>query len=159
MSKLQKCTLLKHAMVTADNAEQFILEGCSGNIKRGQGLIGQFPCTMGSARLYNWQHTRTFLVARSPNTEMRARQGGVAPQPELGLTPEGPWQDKTGMFAVEALELFAPRSYGSVPPTSGSACRLRYTSKSRFPVADLRFSKFSRQEGVTAPKIWLKHNM
>lgn len=144
MSKLQKRTLLKHAMLTADNAEQFILEGCSGNIKRGQGLIGQLPCTMGSARLHNWQHTRTILVAREA--------AGVAPQPELGLTPEGPWQDKTGMFAVEALELFAPRSYGSAPPTSGSACRLRYTSKSRFPVADLRFSKFSKARGGDSPQ-------
>lgn len=74
MSKLQKRTLLKHAMVTADNTEQFIPERCSGNIKRGQGLIGQFPCTMGSARLCNWRRTCTVLVARSPDTEMCARQ-------------------------------------------------------------------------------------
>lgn len=42
MSKLQKCTLLKHAMVTADNTKQFILRGCRGNIKWGdeRGEVG-----------------------------------------------------------------------------------------------------------------------
>lgn len=76
MSKLQKRTLLKHAMVTADNAEQFILEGCNRNIKRGRGLIGQFPSTMGSAGLYNRQHACAFLAAPPlfPDMEMCARQ-------------------------------------------------------------------------------------
>lgn len=47
---------------------------------------------------------------------------GVAPQPEQGLTLEEPWQDKTGMFAVEALELCALAAMGqSYPPPAHPA--------------------------------------
>lgn len=94
---------------------------------------------MGSACLYTRLQTCTFLDAFWSGKKAT----GVAPQPEQGMTAEGPWQDKTGMFAVEALELYAPHSYGSVPPTSGSSCRLRYKSKIRFRLADLHFSKFT----------------
>lgn len=77
MSKLQKCTLLKHAMVTADNTKQFILRGCNKNIKRGAVggvLIDQFTSTMGSSSLYNRLHTSMFLVACCPDMETCTRQ-------------------------------------------------------------------------------------
>lgn len=145
MSKLQKCTLLKHAMVTADNTKQFILRGCNENIKRGSRRSPDWPIHIHNGKRQSVQQAAYIHVpcCTLPWYRDVHEAAGVVPQPEQGLTLEELWQDKTGMFAVEALELFAPCSYGSVLPTSGSSCRLRYKSKSRFPLADLHFTEFT----------------
>lgn len=161
MSKLQKRTLLKHAMVTADNAEQFILEGCSGNIKRGLGLIGQFPCTMGSARLYNRQHTCTFLVARSLDTEMCARQRAWRRSQSWDWLRRGLGKTRQACLLLRHLNFLPLAAMGQSrpPPAHPADSDMHQNLASHLQTCASLNSAGKRGFPPKAPKIWLKHNM
>lgn len=130
MLKLQKCTLLKHAMVTADNREQFILKGCCGNIKREM-PDWPIPIHNESAVWHSpaQQHRCVRALVTRPNIKMSERRRvWSAAGLEAGTDSRGPWQTRQACLLLRQLN-FCPCSYGSVTPTTGSSCRLGSKSK------------------------------